>query len=59
MQRRGPGPITIAAVTGLVLAGTAVTCVLGVGVLAAVMARRIVIPPPKRDDDTRVHRVDL
>lgn len=58
-QRRGTGSITALAVAGLVLAGAAATFALGIGVLAAVMARRIVTPPTRRKDDTRVHGVDL
>jgi len=48
---------------GLVVAGGAVAvaaaATLAVGVLAGVMARRIVTPPTKRTDDTRVYDVDL
>jgi alpha-beta hydrolase superfamily lysophospholipase len=48
---------------GLVVLGAAVAvataATLAVGVLAGVMARRIVTPPTKRADDTRVVAVDL
>ena len=48
---------------GLVIAGVVVAvsaaATLAVGVLAGVMARRIVTPPTKRADDTRVFDVDL
>ncbi|TFB97822.1 alpha/beta fold hydrolase [Cryobacterium adonitolivorans] len=48
---------------GLVIAGGVVAvsaaAALAVGVLAGVMARRIVTPPTKRADDTRVFDVDL
>jgi pimeloyl-ACP methyl ester carboxylesterase len=59
---RQPG-LSGAASTGLVIAGGALTVVvtaaMAAGVLAAVMARRIVTPSAKRADDTRVFGVDL
>jgi alpha-beta hydrolase superfamily lysophospholipase len=42
---------------GVVAIGVAATVL--VGVLAGVMARRIVTPPTRRSDDTRVYGVDL
>lgn len=57
-QLRRPNSMMILAVTGLALAGLAVTVAAGVSVLAAVMARSIVTPPKKRKEDIRVHIVD-
>jgi alpha-beta hydrolase superfamily lysophospholipase len=51
------GPIL--AGTGIVVAGSALALLGSAGVLAAVMAKTIVTPPARRDDDTRVFAVDL
>ncbi len=51
-------PTTVLAVTGLALGALAVTIAAGVSVLAAVMARTIVTPPTKREEDIRVHSID-
>ncbi|MGO4782455.1 alpha/beta hydrolase family protein [Cryobacterium sp. W22_MBD10_FK3] len=57
------GPANGLASAGLVVAGGAVAvaaaAMVAVGVLAGVMARRIVTPPTRRSDDTRVFDVDL
>ncbi|HSP51780.1 MAG TPA: alpha/beta hydrolase, partial [Cryobacterium sp.] len=45
--------------TGIAVAGATVSVGALVGVLAAVMARRIVTPPAKRADDVRIYSVDL
>ncbi|TFD89056.1 alpha/beta hydrolase family protein [Cryobacterium serini] len=45
--------------TGILIAGSAVAIVGAAGVLAGVMAKTIVTPPPARTDDTRVVAVDL
>ena len=59
-SRRGrPGPVAVAVVSATVLAGTAALATIAATALSAVMARRIVTPPTKRDQDTRVHAVDL
>jgi alpha-beta hydrolase superfamily lysophospholipase len=49
----------IAALTGMIAAGTLAIAAVGVSVLAAVMARRIVTPTTKRPDDVWVLAVDL
>ena len=51
------GPLL--AVTGIVIGGAAVAVLATGAVLAAVMAKTIVTPPAKREDDTRVFAVDL
>ena len=59
MQGRRPRLTVVVAATGIFLAGLAVVAAAGVSVLAAVMARRIVTPPTKREEDTRVIGLDL
>ena len=55
-----PGVVrAILGVTGIVVAGSALALVGATGVLSAVMAKTIVTPPAKREDDTRVFAVDL
>jgi pimeloyl-ACP methyl ester carboxylesterase len=58
-----PESRTSVASAGLVvlggLAAVSATAIVAVGVLAGVMARRIVTPPTKRSDDTRVFGIDL
>lgn len=56
---RGRRPGTIAVVAALAVAGTAALLAATVSVLSAVMARRIVTPPTRREQDTRIHAVDL
>lgn len=51
--------MTVVVTAGAVLVGTAAVAAAAVTVLSAVMARRIVTPPTKREQDTRVHAVDL
>ena len=55
----GRHPGRIVAVTGIAVAGAAVALGVAGGVLAAVMARRIVTPSSRRTDDVRVRAVDL
>jgi len=52
-------PVSAALVIGGAVVAVAATATIAVGVLAGVMARRIVTPPTKRADDTRVYDVDL
>jgi alpha-beta hydrolase superfamily lysophospholipase len=58
-----PVPVPALASAGLVALGgvvaIAAAATVAIGVLAGVMARRIVTPPTKRSDDTRVFGVDL
>ena len=56
-SRRGLASAGLVIAGGVVAVSAAAT--LAVGVLAGVMARRIVTPPTKRADDTRVFDVDL
>ena len=56
-SRRGLASAGLVFAGGVVAVSAAAT--LAVGVLAGVMARRIVTPPTKRADDTRVFDVDL
>ncbi|SDK98854.1 Serine aminopeptidase, S33 [Cryobacterium psychrotolerans] len=56
-RERGPG--TALLVTAAAVVGTAALLAATVSVLSAVMARRIVTPPTKREQDTRIHAVDL
>ncbi|TFB76363.1 alpha/beta fold hydrolase [Cryobacterium glaciale] len=57
---RQPGVLrAVLGVTGIVFAGSALALAGAVGVLSAVMAKTIVTPPAKREDDTRVFGVDL
>ena len=56
-SRRGLASAGLVFAGGVVAVGAAAT--LAVGVLAGVMARRIVTPSTKRADDTRVFDVDL
>ncbi|MBC7441448.1 MAG: alpha/beta fold hydrolase [Ramlibacter sp.] len=51
--------MTFVAVTGLVVAGVGVIAVVGLSALMAVMARRIVMPSTRSEDNVRVHAVDL
>ncbi|TFC31245.1 alpha/beta fold hydrolase [Cryobacterium sp. TMT1-3] len=56
---RQPGVLrTILGVGGIVAVGSAVALVAAAGVLSAVMAKTIVTPPARREDDTRVVAVD-
>ena len=57
-RQRGVFPAVLS-VAGFVVAGSALALVGAAGVLSAVMAKTIVTPPAKREDDTRVFAVDL
>ena len=57
---RQPGVLrAVLGVTGIGVAGFALALVGAAGVLSAIMAKTIVTPPAKREDDTRVFAVDL
>lgn len=56
---RGHRAGTALVVAAAALVGTAALLAATVSVLSAVMARRIVIPPTKREQDTRIIAVDL
>jgi len=60
-ERAGSGryPRRFLAVSGIAVAGATVLLGIAGGVLAAVMARRIVTPSTTRSDDVRIHSVDL
>lgn len=48
-----------AGITGLALTGMSAAAAVGIGALAAMMARTIVTPPTERIEDVRIRRVDL
>lgn len=58
MGKQNPAFGVLLGVSGAVLAGAVVTAAAGVGVLAAVMAKRVVTPPKLREDDTAILAVD-
>lgn len=57
--RQSGGLRAVLGISGIVVAGSALALVGAAGVLSAVMAKTIVTPPAKREDDTRVVAVDL
>ncbi|TFC89431.1 alpha/beta fold hydrolase [Cryobacterium sp. TMT1-21] len=56
---RAESAVKVIATAGLIVAGVGVAAGVGISALMAVMARRIVTPSTKSDEDVRVYAVDL